>query len=477
MMLDRMYRRIALALFSALPLALPGLLAAAEPAGLSLPRAIEIALSANRNLAISRLNFEGEQRGLDAARAEFELKIVPTTTIGRLSSNAFAPTATGNNSSIGAQLAKKFETGTLVSIGPSWNRSGDTTNQTLNVSVQQPLLKGFGSDVNLDGVHRAQFSIASAGRALDQARVNTALETIATYYDVIKQEKLAELNDALAERLRRHAIVARSKERVGVATPMDTYRAQIYLKDAEDGANQARNAHQAAKNQLKLVLNLNLDSDLRLAAPPAPELRVQNVELEAVRQRAELVQLRAEIEEATRAMHVAANALLPDVSLRWNYGQAVAAQPVFAQFLPTTQRQSSVYLQAGSDLFRTAEKANFRRTELRLESLRVSLESKSADIRRQVRQQLALLDEAKRRIVLRQEQIRQAEGKLALAEVKFAHDMADNFAVIEAEGERQRARANLLATEAEHAIGIYNLEAISGHLLDAFPEKLPRIGN
>jgi len=470
----RICRRIVVAMVSALPLFTPGPLAAAEPLELSLRRALEIALAANRNLTISRLSYEGEERGLDAARAEFELKVVPTTTFGTLSNNALAPNATGNNSSIGAQLTKKLEAGTTVSIGPSWNRSGDTRNETMNLSVQQPLLKGFGSEVNLDGVRRAQFTIASAGRALDQARVNTALETIATYYEVIKQEQLARLSDTLAERLRRHAIVARSKERVGVATPMDTYRAQIYLKDAEDSANQARNAYESAKNQLKLILNLSLEADIKLAPPPLPELHVQNLEQEAVRQRAELVQLRAEIEEATRALQVAANALLPDVSVRWNYGQAVAAQPVFAQFLPTTQRQSSVYLQASSDLYHTAEKANYRRAELRIESLRVSLDTKSTDIRRQVKQQLALLDEAKRRIVLRMEQIRQAEGKLALAEVKFAHDMADNFAVIEAEGERQRARANLFATEAEHAIGIYNLEAISGHLLDAFPERLPR---
>lgn len=470
-------RCILVAIVSALLLVLPHALAAAQPVELSLPRAVEIALSANRNLAISRIGYESEERGLDAARAEFELKLVPTTTFGTLTNSAFATTATGTNSSIGAQLTKKFDTGTTLAIGPSWNRSGDTRNETLNVSVQQPLLKGFGSDVNLDGVRRAQFTIASAGRALDQARVNTALETIATYYDVIKQEKLAELNEALAERLRRHAIVARSKERVGVATPMDTYRAQIHLKDAEDSANQARNAYQAAKNQLKYILNMSLETDIALAAPPRPELRVPNLELEAVRQRAELVQLRAEIEEAARAVQVAANALLPDVSLKWNYGQAIAAQPVFAQFLPTTQRQSSVYLQAASDIFRTSEKANYRRAELRLESLRLSLETKTADIRRQVRQQLALLDEAKRRMVLRQEQIGQAEGKLALAEVKFAHDMADNFAVIEAEGERQRARANLFATEAEHAVGVYNLEAIAGHLLDAFPERLPRSGN
>jgi outer membrane protein TolC len=461
----------------AIPLAAAGLAVAAEPVELSLPRAVETALSANRNLAVSRLNYEGEERGLDAARAEFELKVVPTTTFGNIGGSAGALGVSGTNTSIGAALTKKLEMGTQLSVGPSWNRSGDTRNETVNLSVQQPLLKGFGSDVNLDGVRRAQFGIASAGRALEQARVNTALEAIGTYYEAIKQKLLADLNDTLAERLRRHTIVARSKESVGLATPMDTYRAQIRLKDAEDSANQGRNAYDAARNQLKVILNMSLETDIKLAIPAPPELGVPNVEQEAVRQRAELVQLRAEIEEATRAIQVAANALLPDVSVKWNYGQAVSAQPAFAQLLPTTQRQSSVYLQVQSDVFHTAEKANHRRAELKLESLRVTLETKSADIRRQVKQQLALLDEAERRIVLRKDQIRSAEGKLALAEVKFVHDMADNFAVIEAESELQRARANLFATEAEHAVGVYTLKAIAGRLLDAFAGTLPRLAN
>lgn len=457
-----------------MPPALPGLVAAADPLELSLPRAVEIALSANRNLAISKLNYEGEERGLEAANSEFELKLVPTTSFGTIRSNAITPGTTGGNSTIGAQLTRKLEAGTVLSVGPSWNRFGNTSNSTLNLSLQQPLFRGFGSDVNLDGVRRAQFAVASAGRSLEQTRVNVALETIGAYYEAIKQRQLTELNDALAERLRRHALIARGKEGVGLASPMDTYRAQIRLKDAEDSLNQARNGTEAARNQLKLILNMSLESDIRLANPSPPELALPQLEMDAVRRRAELVQLRAELEEATRAAQVAANALLPDVSLKWNYGQAFVADPFLAQVLPTTQRQSSIYLQVSSDLFRAAEKANARRAELRVESLRVGLETKSADVRRQVRQQLALLEEGKQRIALRREQIRQAEGKLALAEVKFAHDMADNFAVIEAEGELQRARSNLLATEADHAVGVYNLQAVAGRLLDSFSGRVPR---
>jgi outer membrane protein TolC len=99
----------------------------------------------------------------------------------------------------------------------------------------------------------------------------------------------------------------------------------------------------------------------------------------------------------------------------------------------------------------------------------MNLESKLIDVRRQVRQQLLALAEARQRIALRREQITQARGKLALAEVKFGHEMADNFDVIEAETEVERARGSLLATEAEYAVGVYNLQAMTGHLFDLQP--------
>jgi len=435
---------------------------------LTLDESVRAALAGNSRLVSSRLNLEGEQQGLEAARAEFDLKLVPTLRLGKIGDNSLSVGTTGANNSLGAQLSKKFETGTTASIGPSWNRSGSSANTTLNLSIQQPLFKGFDREVTLNGMHAGEFSIATSQRSFEQARVNVALETIAAYYQLIRDQEMLRLTDSLVERLRRQALVAQSKERVGTASPMDTYRAEISLKDAEDAANQAHNAVAASGDRLKLLLEFDLDTGLQLAVPPIPQLDDIDYEIEALKGRAELLQLQAEIDEAARALRVAGNDLLPDVSLQVNYGQSTYNDPFLAQYLPTTQKQWSIYLQASSDIFRSGQKTAYRRAELRLKSLRLSLESKGAELRRQVRQQLAQLDEARQRIVLRREQIKQAESKLALAEVKFAHDMADNFTLLEAETELQRSRLNLLATEADYAVGIYNLQAIAGRLLDSF---------
>jgi outer membrane protein TolC len=434
----------------------------------TLEDAVRIALAGNSRLVAAHLSLEGEQEGLDAARSDFDLKLVPTLRLGKIGDNTLSSGTVGANNSLGAQLSKRFETGTTIAIGPSWNQSGGSANTTLNLSVQQPLFKGFDGEVALSGVRAAQFSLATSQRSFEQARVIVALDTISAFYQLIRDQDMFQLAQSLAQRLQRQALVAQSKERVGTANPMDTYRAEIVLKDAEAAANQARNAVAASGDRLKLLLELELDTALQLVVPSIPQLDDLDYEAQALMGRAELLQLQAEIDEAERSLRVAGSDLLPDVSLQVNYGQATSNDPFLNQYLPTTQKQWSVYLTASSDILRSAQRSNFRRAELRLKSLRLNIESKGAELRRQVRQQIALLAEAKQRITLRRQQIKQAESKLALAEVKFAHDMADNFSLLEAESELQRSRLNLLATEADYAVGVYNLKAIAGRLLDGF---------
>jgi outer membrane protein TolC len=84
-----------------------------------------------------------------------------------------------------------------------------------------------------------------------------------------------------------------------------------------------------------------------------------------------------------------------------------------------------------------------------------------------VRQNFDSLLKAAERMQIRKEQINQASGKLALAEIKFGYGMANNFDVIEAQTELQTARVNLLAAKIEHIVGRYRLRAAMGTLIES----------
>jgi outer membrane protein TolC len=246
---------------------------------------------------------------------------------------------------------------------------------------------------------------------------------------------------------------------------MDLLRAKVRLTDAQDAANLARISRQAALNRLRRAMDVPLDSDLRLAPPRDVRVEDADYENEAIERRIEIVQLRAELDEAIRASEVARRNIRPEVTLHVTAGQSTTINPFLVQFVPATSRQWSVYLESSAEFSRKAEENAFRQALLRVENARAILETRVEEVRRQVREQRLALADLRVRIALREEQIRQAQSRLALAQVKFSHDMASNVDVIEAETELQRAEASLAGARAEYAVGVYQLKAVAGRLL------------
>ncbi len=454
-------------LIAALAAALASAAGAAAPLDLTLERAVVMALANQRTLRNAEYALRGNELGVATARSDFELKVVPTGTVGRIGDNALT-TTTGFNGSVGIQLSRRFETGTVIAAGPSYNRSGNDRNTTLTASLDQPLLRGWDSAITLDPVRRAEYAAATSQRALEMARANAALETIAAYYGVLREQRLTEFAESQGKRIGQHTAIAESKERSGLIGPMDLLRARVRLKDAEDATNQAHVTLQQAMNRLRRALDVPLDTDLKLRAPAEARVEGFDPERDAVEGHPDIVQLRADLDEAIRSADVAHKNITPEITLHVAAGQVTQVNPFLVQFVPTTQQQWSVYLQASSDLRRTAEKNAYQQALLRVDSARFALETRTEEIRRQVREQRLQLADSRMRIELRDEQKKEAETRLALAEVKFSHDMASNLDVMDAETELQRAEASAATARADYAIGVYQLRAMAGRLLDAF---------
>ncbi len=434
---------------------------------LTLDETISMVLLNNRNIINSQYNAESQRYSIDAAKALFDLKLIP---MGSVNLNGGSD-SDYKYTSVGLQLQKKTEYGTTVSVGPqishwSWESSKEYTTD-MGVTITQPLLRGLGKDITTDSVQSADAAYKSSLRNVYQTRVNTVLETISVYYEVIRQMEMLHLYEKMAENLKGHAEIARAKEKVGVSTPMDTYRAEIPLKEAQDAMIMASQSFQDAKDRLKLLLALPQNSELELAIPEIPEfqeLSLDDATETALNKRAEIEQMNQDLAEAQRKAVITKHNILPDLNLVLGYGRYDTSDTMGKSTGFDLDRYS-LSLQAGTDIFRTAERAAYQQSLLNIKILSMNIESKKEDIRRQVRKQWLSLREAVRRINIRQSQIKQGEEKIALAEVKFAHQMADNFDIIEAEKELQNARSNLLAAKIEYALGIYNMKAIMGLLV------------
>lgn len=434
---------------------------------LTIDQAIHLAMQTNRNIANSQYSAESQRYSIDAARALFDLKLIPAGGISLTGGN----NTDYNSISAGLQLQKKLESGTSVAFGPQIVRSsGQSTQQyttDIGVTVTQPLLRGMGKEVTTDSVKSADAGYKTALRNVYQTKVNTVLETIATFYDAIRQMEMLQLFEKMAVRLNGHSEIARAKEKVGLATPMDTYRSEISRMEVEEAMISAREALHDAQDRLKFILALPQTTELEVAPPEETDLRelpLDDAIKTALDKRIEIEQMEQDLSEAQRNAAIMKHNLLPELNLVLGYSRYATAESM-GESSDLDLDRYSVSLQTVTDMVRRAEKAAYQQSLIGIKMLSMNVESQKEEIRRQVRKQWLALQEAVKRVEIRKAQIEQGEGKIALAEVKFAHGMADNFDVIEAEKELQSARSNLVAAKIDYALGLYNMKVIMGELV------------
>jgi outer membrane protein TolC len=435
-----------------------------EELTLTLDQLIDRALQANRHLLQDALHVQGSQFSLQGAESAFAWKVQPVANLGLSKSESTTEQATG----LAGKISKRSRTGIEVTLSPSVAYvKGSGTSSGVGVSLSVPLLRGFGQEYNYDPVYGADFALATSTRNMYLAEVETVLATVSLAYEILRQQQLVSLYSRQDKRLQGHVARARLMEKTELGTPIDTYRAQIRLKDVQEQLSVAQEKYQAAEDRLKVLLALPMATRLRIDAPLSyqpTEIGSEEAVAIALAHRLELEQSAAELAEARRKARVAERKLLPDLNLVATY-----RKNIFLEGLDSTQLYYgdywSVGLTSSTDFSRTEEKNAFQQSRLDVRRMQLQQESSRATIVAEVKKQLTALEKEKQRIRLRQEQIVQARGKMRLAEIKFSYGMADNFDLIESETELQRAKVNLLTEKTAYIVGQYQLRAALGTLI------------
>ena len=192
----------------------------------------------------------------------------------------------------------------------------------IGLSVTQPLLKGFGTDVNEANIYLAQrdhrISLATFRR-----QVITTVESVEEAYDNLL---LAKANVYVQERLLQATLD--TQKRIKARADVDADKIQISQVEAAVQSRsadliRARAQHRNTSDQLKTAINdpeidirqnlLINPTDKPISEPIAFNLGEQ-IDI-ALRQRTELQEARLQIERADIVLKVAKNALLPKADL------------------------------------------------------------------------------------------------------------------------------------------------------------------
>jgi outer membrane protein TolC len=431
-----------------------------EKLTITLEDAINRALFSNRDIASALDRVSISSYSLSATRSEFELKIVPEIMIAR--------NGTGPNYGLGLALNQKLPFGTNVAVSPVISKSGGQYNSGFEFLLNQPLLRGIKSSYNLFGVKNSEYNLKTARWDLFLMQTEIILSTTSAVYDVIRNRHIFELQRSSYDRTKGYLEAALVKQKMGIASALDVYRAKIKLTQVESALISSQDTYQDSLDNLKIILTLPLELDIELTAPLTYNI-LKLPESEAIatamKERPELEEAHDMISNLALQTDVAKHNLLPDLNLQIRY-TALGLDRDLGRSLRNVTGRFEFGLSASRDARKSAERAEYAISKLSIRGGDRLMSQRQDDIKREVKFALRNLNRAEKNIDIQNEQIKQSRGKLELAKIKFSHSYANNYDIMEAETELRQAEINLISAVTEYIVGLARLKAATGTLID-----------
>ena len=432
---------------------------------LTLPDAVSRALQYNRQLSQSVEGLTKAQYGVDLAESEFQISVTPNSQAGMFGGDH---ARTGWRMGGGLNIEKKFTKGTRLFFVHYLIKTRHHYLTDIQGTLTQPLLRGLGKEAQLAGIRGAQFAFRTAYRSLYLAQVQLILRTIQALYDIIKAEKIVQLQEESLTRLQKFYQAAQLKEKMGLSNGLDLYRAEIELRQSEDALTSALEKVEEQRDFLKDLLSLPLDTDICLDVPlfctPRP-IELEQAIQSAFTNRIEMDQALDEKRENERLARLAKHNLYPELNLVLNYSN-VGRSRSLGQCSRHRENVWGIGFTTSTDFNPLWERVAYEQSLMAVDSALKGIDQMKATLVLDIKKTVRQLERLAKRMLLQEKQIQTAEGELKLTTIKFQHGMADHFHVLQAEKTLRTAQQHYWSSLIDHMMAEFQLLSAMGLLID-----------
>ena len=427
----------------------------------SLDEAISMALRGNFALLASADAVVSARIAEGVQRAEFFPKVTPLFQ------------RSPEQTTLGASLDENLPwSGGLVhaSFGASSPRDGQTAHTSeLNVTLVQPLLRGFGPAASLFALRNARRAREGQERSLVLSRQSLIVQATAAFYQVVRQRQLVEVSRQSLTRSTNLKKASEARMLVGMVSKLDVFRAQIQEAQASESLVAAETGLDTALESFRILLGLPPRTPIepesvRLEAEPSQESEpVETLTTRALEHRLEIGESRDRVQDARRALAFARQSLLPTLDVSVAMSQTGVGSSL-ADSLRSVDRRVGVTLSAGFPLLRAADRAQQTTGELNLKAAERNLLQMEMQVEAEVRAAARRIESLRKSIGLQRQGLGLAEQQRRLATLRYQRGLASNFDVVDAEGNLVAARTTLVGLLADLAVARSELLRVVGAL-------------
>jgi outer membrane protein TolC len=314
------------------------------PLTLTLQEAVLMSLKNNRALMVEQLNPSIQKTYEDQERAAFDPLVEGDISLERSQKESQSASGvrevTTDTSAIGLSLQEFFPTGTFVELRADTKRtdyslySEPYTETALSLSLNQPLLRGFGRDVNLVGVRQAAIETDISQYELRGYIENLVATVENTYWDYGLAQRQVEIVQESLKLAEQQLAETREMITVGTMAEAELVAGQAEVATQRQDLINARSA--MAVSRLKLLRLLSPSGDdlwersvALVHQPQLPEARLGDVGdhvATALKMRPEVNQAKLAMQREDLELVQTRNGLLPQMDFFINLGKSGYAE-------------------------------------------------------------------------------------------------------------------------------------------------------
>ena len=310
---------------------------------LSLRAFLELAMSNNPDINLSKLAIFEQRNNIERAFSPFDPSVTASFTSNRSTTPSNdqlqgADVRTQLNQTGRFTYNQTLDTGTNYSIGYIGNKSVDNSQfanfnpsigQTLQFNVSQPLLRGRGRFVQRIPIIIARSRLAQTEEQVRERIISLIFQAENDYWGAISTREQLRVQQDNLEISRAFLEQENRRLELGAISPLDIFQPQQNFANAQVRVTQERYRLRQAEDAVRRWIGADLDPDFRnvpVVLTESVEPRAYMAELDPEEEVARALRNRPELEQVRRSIQIddlnirgATNDLRPDLSISANY--------------------------------------------------------------------------------------------------------------------------------------------------------------
>ncbi|MCU0540554.1 MAG: TolC family protein [Oscillatoriaceae cyanobacterium Prado104] len=443
---------------------------------LMLSEIVFLSLENNRSIKNQYLERIVQKQDLAVANSKFEPILTPRIAISGINLRSGGNSSSTDEFDVSARVSMKVPTGGNISFGWSLQQqrvdpngfvlSGDNSpNQNLQLSFNQPLLRGAGVNVNRASIEIAKLTETSNLLTLKSTLIDTITSAILAYRQLFRAQEALKIEQNALEIARRQVEITQALIDAGRLAQVEILPNQKAVVDQEASLLAAES--ELKRFRLALLEIIDLDLDINIAATENLVVESRPLELDKIRQIA--LANRADYLQARLNQQIAKyNVLLADNNRKWNldFNTTYSGAGTFGSSNSDFRAGIILSREFGS---RSIER-DFQRSKINLLqsdnnvkelNQRVNIELTNAVRDVNVNQRQVAIAQQARELAQRQLEIEQEKLKLGVGSSRIIDIVNFQQALV-------RARNAELAARIEYLNSLTNLDRITGTTLDTW---------